>query len=110
MCQRLQAFYGFHGRELRANARVDGSIAYPLVGRIIVAGKTVREIEDAIVEMLRNGYVRSPRVSVEIAQYRSRSVFIMGEVRTPGKYALDGDVTLLEVLALAVEPRTAAAH
>lgn len=80
---------------------VDGSIAYPLVGRIIVAGRTVREIEESIVERLRNGYVRSPRVSVEIAQFRSRSVFIMGEVRTPGKYALDGDVTLLEVLALA---------
>lgn len=79
----------------------DGSIAYPLVGRIIVAGMTVRDIELAIVERLRNGYVRDPRVSVEILQFRSRSVFIMGDVRTPGKYALEGDVTLLEVLALA---------
>lgn len=80
---------------------VDGSIAYPLIGRVEVAGKTVREIEETITKRLLDGYVRSPRVSVEISQYRSRSVFIMGEVRTPGKYALEGNVTLLEVLALA---------
>jgi polysaccharide export outer membrane protein len=80
---------------------VDGSIAYPLIGRVEVAGKTVREIEETITKRLLDGYVRAPRVSVEISQYRSRSVFIMGEVRTPGKYALEGNVTLLEALALA---------
>ena len=79
----------------------DGSIPYSLVGRVIVAGKTVREIEEVLRARLLDGYVRQPRVTVEVAQFRSRKVFIMGEVRTPGQYALDGDVTLLEVLALA---------
>lgn len=93
----------FNETALSGSFRIDadGSIAYPLVGRIVVAGMTVRDIELAIGERLRNGYVREPRVSVEILQFRSRSVFIMGDVRTPGKYALEGDVTLLEVLALA---------
>jgi polysaccharide export outer membrane protein len=68
---------------------------------VAVAGKTVREIEQVVTARLLNGYVRQPRVTVEVAQFRSRKVFIMGEVRTPGQYALDGDVTLLEVLALA---------
>ena len=80
---------------------VDGSIPYSLVGRVIVTGRTVREIEQLLTARLLDGYVRQPRVTVEVAQYRSRKVFIMGEVRTPGQYALDGDVTLLEVLALA---------
>lgn len=79
----------------------DGSIPYSLVGRVAVAGKTVREIEQLLTARLLDGYVRQPRVTVEVAQFRSRKVFIMGEVRTPGQYALDGDVTLLEVLALA---------
>jgi polysaccharide export outer membrane protein len=79
----------------------DGSIPYSLVGRVPVAGKTAREIERLLTERLLDGYVRQPRVTVEISQFRSRKVFIMGEVRTPGQYALDGDVTLLEVLALA---------
>jgi polysaccharide export outer membrane protein len=79
----------------------DGSIPYSLVGRVAVTGKTVREIEQLLTAKLLDGYVRQPRVTVEVAQFRSRRVFIMGEVRTPGQYALDGDVTLLEVLALA---------
>lgn len=79
----------------------DGSIPYSLVGRVVVAGLTVREIEQQLTQRLLDGYVRQPRVTVEVSQFRSRKVFILGEVRTPGQYALDGDVTLLEVLALA---------
>jgi polysaccharide export outer membrane protein len=78
----------------------DGTIPYALVGRVPVAGKTARELEQIVTKRLMD-YVRQPRVTVEVAQFRSRKVFIMGEVRTPGQYALDGDVTLLEVLALA---------
>jgi polysaccharide export outer membrane protein len=79
----------------------DGTIPYSLVGRVAVGGKTVREIEQVLTQRLLDGYVRQPRVTVEVTQFRSRKVFIMGEVRTPGQYALEGDVTLLEVLALA---------
>jgi polysaccharide biosynthesis/export protein len=79
----------------------DGSISYPMLGRVEVAGRTVRETEAHLTDRLQDGYVRRPQVSVEIEQYRSRSIFIMGEVRSPGKYALTGEMTLLEVLALA---------
>jgi polysaccharide export outer membrane protein len=78
----------------------DGTIPYSLVGRVPVSGKTAQEIERILTTRLLD-YVRQPRVTVEVAQFRSRKVFVMGEVRTPGQYALDGDVTLLEVLALA---------
>jgi polysaccharide export outer membrane protein len=78
----------------------DGTIPFALVGRVPVTGKTAREIEQLVTTRLLD-YVRQPRVTVEVAAFRSRKVFIMGEVRTPGQYALDGDVTLLEVLALA---------
>ncbi|MGE0041802.1 MAG: SLBB domain-containing protein [Vicinamibacterales bacterium] len=86
----------------------DGSITFPLLGRIQVGGKPVRDIEQEIATMLRNGYVRRAQVSVEVEQYRSRSIFILGEVRTPGKYPLQGNVTLMEVLALAGSPTEAA--
>ncbi|MDP1569817.1 MAG: polysaccharide biosynthesis/export family protein [Vicinamibacterales bacterium] len=79
----------------------DGSISYPILGRVEVGGMTVREVEARLTELLQDGYVRRPQVSVGIEQYRSRSIFIMGEVRSPGKYPLAGEVTLLEVLALA---------
>ena len=79
----------------------DGSITYPLLGRVAVAGQTVRRVEEDLTRRLSEGFLRRPQVAVEIAEFRSRHVAIMGEVRTPGKYAIEGEVTLLEVLARA---------
>ena len=45
------------------------------------------------------GYIRKPQVSVEIATYRSRSIFVIGEVKSPGRYTINGPQTLLEVIA-----------
>ena len=79
----------------------DGSITYPLIGRVAVGGRTVREIETHLTQLLADGFLRRPQVSVEIAEYRSRRIFVLGEVRSPGRYAIDGEATLLEVLAQA---------
>lgn len=83
------------------NVDSDGSITFPLVGRVEVMGKTVRDVEALLTKLLTGDYFRRPQVSVEIAQYRSRSIFVLGEVRTPGKYSIEGQVTLLEVIAKA---------
>ncbi len=77
----------------------DGSITFPLVGRVEVGGKTLRETETILTDLLRRDYVRRAQVSVEVKNYRSRSIFVLGEVRTPGKYSIDAEVTLLEVIA-----------
>ena len=77
----------------------DGSITFPLVGRVAVGAKTLRQIEEELTAQLREGYVRRAQVSVEVKNYRSRSIFVLGEVRTPGKYSIDNEVTLLEVIA-----------
>jgi polysaccharide biosynthesis/export protein len=93
----------FNESELTGSFRVDndGSISYPLLGRLPVQGKTSRQIEEALRKLLLDGYVRNPQVSVEVDQFRSRTIFIIGEVRNAGKYPLQGEMTLLEVLALA---------
>ncbi|MGE3274107.1 MAG: polysaccharide biosynthesis/export family protein [Vicinamibacterales bacterium] len=100
----------FNEPELSGSFRIDadGTITFPLLGRVRVAGQTVQQIEQALTQLLRDGYVRRAQVSVEIENFRSRSIFILGEVRTPGKYPLQGNVTLLEVLALAGSPTDAA--
>ena len=93
----------FNEAELTGSFRVDndGSIAYPLLGRLQVGGKTARQIEETLRKLLLDGYVRNPQVSVEVDQFRSRTIFVIGEVRSAGKYPLQGEMTLLEVLALA---------
>jgi len=77
----------------------DGSITFPLIGRFQVGGKTTRQVEQDLTKALQPDWLKRAQVSVEIAQYRSRSIFVMGEVRNPGRYSIEGPMTLLEVIA-----------
>jgi polysaccharide export outer membrane protein len=88
----------------------DGTIDFPLVGRVKAGGLTLREIEDALVKRLAGGFLVKPQVSVDIAEYRSKSVFIVGEVRSPGSYPIKGNMSLIEVLALAGPTTTASSE
>ena len=77
----------------------DGSITFPLIGRVVVSGKTTRQIEEHLFKLLNGDYLKRPQISVEIATFRSRSIFVLGEVRNPGRYQISGPQTLLEVIA-----------
>ncbi len=79
----------------------DGTITYPFLGRIEVRGQTLREVEELLTKRLRADYVKNAQVTVEVDAFRSRSIFVIGEVKAPGKYIIEGPVTLLEVIARA---------
>src|SRR6266550_4726175 len=79
----------------------DGSVQYPMLGHVAVAGRRVRDIEQMIKTRLEDGYIRRAQVSVDVDQFRSRSIFIVGEVRSPGKYPMQGQMSLIEALAAA---------
>lgn len=79
----------------------DGSISFPLIGRVDVGGRTARTLEEMLRERLAEGFLRDPRVNVTVAAYRSRRVFILGQVRFPGAYPVAVPMTLIELLALA---------
>jgi polysaccharide export outer membrane protein len=79
-----------------------GGITFPYLGRITAAGLTVTDFQERLRAMLEAGYVKRPQVRVDINQYKSQQVFVMGEVRSPGKITLTGTtMTLLEALAQA---------
>lgn len=77
----------------------DGSIAYALVGRVMVGALSIRAAEDEIRRRLAAGYLTDPKVSVTVEQYRSQQIFVMGEVRQPGSLQFTGSMTLIEALA-----------
>ena len=79
----------------------DGAFTYPFLGRIEAAGTTAAAIAALLRARLADGYLRNPQVMVEVELFRSQSVFVIGEVRAPGKYTLVGAVTLVEALAQA---------
>lgn len=76
----------------------DGNIELPLVGRVHAAGLTVRGLETLLASRLRD-YIRDPRVTITVVQFRSEPVFFLGAFRTPGVYPLQGGRTLVEMLA-----------
>lgn len=102
----------FNEPQLSGRFRVenDGQFSFPFVGRIRAGGTTLREIGETIRGKLADGYLKDPQVTVEVEQFRSQSVFVMGEVRTPGKYTLTGAVTLIEALAQAGSTTSAAGN
>ncbi|ALN73820.1 MULTISPECIES: polysaccharide biosynthesis/export family protein [unclassified Aureimonas] len=76
-----------------------GYLSLPLVGAVPARGKTTQEIEAAVTAALRNGYLRSPDVSVQVEQYRP--FFIMGEVSSGGQYSYVPGMTAQNAIAIA---------
>lgn len=80
----------------------DGTFTFPMIGRVKAGGLTLRQVEAEVKRLLKDGgFFRNPEITVSIEQYKSQKVFINGEVRIPGSYALSGDMSLIEVLAKA---------
>ena len=87
--------------ELSGQFTIDpsGIISMPLIKDIQASGLTVRDLEQKITDQLQPKYLTDPKVSVEVIEYRS--VYILGEVRSPGKYAYVPNMTVLQAIAVA---------
>ena len=85
----------------------NGVLNYPLLGEIRIAGLTMPELEQRIVEGLRGDYLISPDVAVSMVEYRP--FFLNGEIERPGSYPYQPGLTLEKALALAggLSPRAA---
>lgn len=79
----------------------DGTVNYPHVGRFRAAGLTCAEVEEYLTEGLKNGFLRSPNLSCSITEYRSKQIFIFGEVQNPGTFPYRTGISVIEAFALA---------
>jgi polysaccharide biosynthesis/export protein len=76
----------------------DGQVFLPYVGRITLAGLTEAEAAELLMKRLAK-YIRDPQVTVRIQSFRSRRVYLEGEVRNPGTEVItDVPMTLLEAI------------
>lgn len=76
----------------------DGTIAIPLIGVINLQNLSLRQAERQIEEKLKDGYLKNPSVSIEVAE--SRPFYIMGEVRRPGSYNYINGMSVLQAVAI----------
>ena len=88
----------------------DGFITFPMINKVAAAGITPAELQERIKTMLAAGYIRNPQVRVEVEGYKSQSVIVSGEVRSPGKVPMTGTMTLVEALAAAGSPTSSASN
>jgi len=77
-----------------------GYIFYPLVGKVLVANKTVDEVRHYLTQKLKQ-YLKNPQLNVRIADFRGRKVYVVGEVMKPGFLPLnDQPLSITDALVL----------
>jgi polysaccharide export outer membrane protein len=90
------------GVEVNAGYRVDdeGNIVFPVLGKINVGGKTLKEVSEIIETMIEEGnYIKSPDVTIEFLNFKYT---VLGAINGKGTYTVDGDkVTIIEAIAKA---------
>jgi len=80
----------------------DGTISVPLAGPVPVAGLSPADAQTRVADALRNGqFLVDPHVTITLAQFHSQEVSVLGEVHTPGRYALQSKTTVFDLLAQA---------
>jgi polysaccharide export outer membrane protein len=91
----------FGETDLSGDFTIDGTgnLALPLVGQVRAAGYNGPQLEQAIGSAFAQGYLKSPRVSVEVATYRP--FYIIGAVNRPGEYPYVNHMNAMNAIALA---------
>jgi polysaccharide export outer membrane protein len=78
----------------------DGSINFPLIGRVQVDGETARQVSDTITDRLK-AYVKQPSVSVFVKEFNSKKVYVFGKVQRPGTFAYEDGMNIIQAITLA---------
>jgi polysaccharide export outer membrane protein len=78
---------------------VDGTIDYPLAGRLRVVGLRSGEIQQLLVAKLKDGYLKNPQVTVTVKERNSQKITIFGQVTRPGLVAYYPNMTIVDAIA-----------
>lgn len=80
--------------------RPDGGISFPLVGDLMVAGKTTTQVRDELTRRLEK-YIPEPVVNVALTRVASYRIYVLGRVNKPGEFPLGRPIDVLQALSLA---------
>jgi len=87
--------------DLGGEFTIDGSgyVRLPLIGQVKAIGLSAQNLENEVTTLFKDGYLKAPRVNVEVTAYRP--FYILGEVSRPGQYPYVNGMTVLHAIALA---------
>jgi len=92
----------YRHEDLKRSVRINntGKIMFPLIGDVDVAGKGIYELRNRLTERLSE-YIINPQVIINVTGIQSKKFSILGEVNSPGFFALDTDISLVEAISRA---------
>jgi polysaccharide export outer membrane protein len=76
-----------------------GQVSMPLIGDLKAGGLTIAQFTDEVTRALADGFLKDPRVSVEVLDFRP--FYILGEVNRPGQYPYSQGLTVMDAVATA---------
>src|SRR5262249_19770844 len=85
---------------VEVTVRPDGKVSLPLLNDVQAQGRTPDELRDAL-KVAAAAFLEDPNPTVIVKEIKSRRVFITGQVEKPGPYPLTGDMTVLQLIAMA---------
>jgi polysaccharide export outer membrane protein len=78
--------------------RTDGRISMPLVGDVMVKGRSIRELTSYLTKEFGK-VITEPAVSVTLVENRSKRYYLVGQVQQPGEFPITGPITVLQAIA-----------
>jgi len=93
----------FEASEMNCTVRVStsGDFSFPMLGPLRAAGLTPEQLESVLEELLRRSYIKDPHVRVFVRELHSHSVSVVGAVKMPGVFQIQGTKPVLELLSMA---------
>ena len=93
----------FREKDLTGTYLIDdaGGIDFPLIGRITLAGRKAKAVEEELRSRLADGYLVDPQVSVFVQERNSQKVHVLGQVNKPGSFPLEPGMTVIQAVAQA---------
>jgi len=94
--------YGYDDLKTETRVSADGRISFPLIGEVAASGKSTMELEEAIaVALISGGFIQDAQVNVTVSEHVSQQVSVLGYVNKPGRYPLDSDSSIVDLIAMA---------
>ena len=78
----------------------DGTISFPYIGNIKVSDMSLTAIQENIQNLLSDGFMKYPVLTVTLRESRSKKFFVYGEVMRPGSYPMEENTTVLRAISI----------
>jgi polysaccharide export outer membrane protein len=92
--------YNVEGMDQTVVVDPAGYLTFPVLDKVLVKGLTLNQLQQRFEELLAK-YVKDPQVSVQLIEYGSRYVNVLGEVGNPGRIPLKGAYRVLDAVSQA---------